>query len=142
MEGRARRPPVPSLLVAVLIASGLRKELSGTPLFDGISFTVERRHRLALSGQNGAGKTTLMRVIAGETEHQGGELAFEKGCRVALHDQRPPRDRSLTLRDYVLSGAADLVNLEQELAALEQRMAGGDHEPATMRRWSEAHARL
>ena len=128
--------------MAVLIASGLRKELTGTPLFDGISFTVERRHRLALSGQNGAGKTTLLRVISGETDFQGGTLAWEKGARVALHDQRPPRDRTLTLRDYVLSGATDLVNLEQELAALEARMAGGDHEPATMRRWSEAHARL
>ena len=128
--------------MAVLIASGLRKELSGTPLFDGVSFTVERKQRLALSGQNGAGKTTLLRVIAGETEYQGGDLAFEKSCRVALHDQRPPRDRSLTLRDYVLSGASDLVRLEGELATLEARMAGGDHEPATMRRWSESHARL
>ena len=128
--------------MAVLIASALRKELSGTPLFDGVSFTIERRQRLALSGQNGAGKTTLLRVIAGETDYQGGDLAFEKSCRVALHDQRPPRDRSLTLRDYVLSGASDLVQLEQELAALETRMAAGDHEPATMRRWSEAHARL
>ena len=128
--------------MAVLIASGLRKEFSGVPLFDGVSFTVERKHRLALSGQNGEGKTTLLRVIAGETDYQGGALAFEKGCRVALHDQRPPRNRLLTLRDYVLSGAADLVALEVELGRLEALMAAGDHDPATMRRWSEAHARL
>ncbi len=128
--------------MAVLIASGLRKEFSGVPLFDGVSFTVERKHRLALSGQNGEGKTTLLRVIAGETDYQGGALAFEKGCRVALHDQRPPRNRTLTLRDYVLSGAADLVALEVELGRLEALMAAGDHDPATMRRWSEAHARL
>ena len=25
-----------------------------------------------------------------------GELAFEKGARVALHDQRPPRERGIT----------------------------------------------
>ena len=28
--------------------------------------------------------------------------SLAKGARVALHDQRPPRDRDLTLRDYVL----------------------------------------
>ncbi len=44
-----------------------------------------------------------------------------KGTKIALHDQRPPRDRALTLRDYVLSGAPELVALEEELARLEQR---------------------
>src|SRR5829696_44576 len=88
--------------MAVVIASALRKELGGDPLFDSVSFTVERRDRVALSGPNGAGKTTLLRILAGETELHGGELAFEKGARVALHDQRPPLERELTLREYVL----------------------------------------
>src|SRR3954452_19182096 len=101
--------------MAVLIASGLRKELAGNLLFDGVSFSVERRDRVALSGPNGAGKTTLLRMLAGETEVHGGELAFQKGTRVALHDQRPPLERDLTLREYVMSGAADLIALEREL---------------------------
>ena len=62
--------------MAVVIASNLRKELAGTVLFDGVSFSVERRDRVALSGPNGAGKTTLLRILAGETEKHGGELAF------------------------------------------------------------------
>jgi ATP-binding cassette subfamily F protein 3 len=128
--------------MAVLIASGLRKELGGDPLFDGVSFTLERRDRLALSGQNGAGKTTLLRALIGETSLQGGELAFQKGARVALHDQRPPRDRGLSLREYALSGAADLVAIEGELRALEQAMAKGAHDAQTMRRYADAQARL
>jgi ATP-binding cassette subfamily F protein 3 len=128
--------------MAVVIASNLRKELGGDPLFDGVSFKVERRDRVALSGPNGAGKTTLLRALVGETSLQGGELAFQKGSRVALHDQRPPLERNLTLRDYVLSGATDLLALEDELRRLEQAMAGGDHSEATMRRYGEAQARL
>jgi ATP-binding cassette, subfamily F, member 3 len=128
--------------VAVLIASNLRKELAGDPLFDGVSFKVERRDRVALSGPNGAGKTTLLRALANETTLQGGELAFQKGVRVALHDQRPPLQRGLSLREYVLSGASDLVGLEEELRRLEQAMAEGEHGAATMRRYSEAQARL
>ena len=38
---------------------------------------------------------------------------FAKGDEVALHDQRPPRERDLSLRDYVLSGAKDLLALEE-----------------------------
>src|SRR5207302_5352631 len=114
--------PLYAVAVAVLIASNLRKELSGDPLFDGVSFKVERRDRVALSGPNGAGKTTLLRALAGETTLQGGELAFQKGMRVALHDQRPPLQRGLTLREYVLSGASDLIAVEEDLRRLEEAM--------------------
>ena len=41
-----------------------------------------------------------------------------------------------------MSGAGDLVAIEDELARLEQAMATGDHAPATMRRYGEAQARL
>src|ERR1043166_3981360 len=128
--------------MAVLIASNLRKELSGDPLFDSVSFKVERRDRVALAGPNGAGKTTLLRALVGETSLQGGELAFQKGTRVALHDQRPPLERDLTLREYVLSGASDLIALEQELARLEHAMAGGAHDQATLNAYAAAQARL
>ncbi|HEU5476877.1 MAG TPA: ABC-F family ATP-binding cassette domain-containing protein [Gaiellaceae bacterium] len=128
--------------MAVVIASSLRKELAGSLLFDGVSFSVERRDRVALSGPNGAGKTTLLRILAGETEKHGGELAFAKGTRVALHDQRPPLEHELTLREYVLAGARDLVALEEELRRLEDAMAKGDHAQATLNRYAEAQARL
>ena len=126
--------------MAVLVAANLRKELSGDPLFDGVSFTLRRGDRLALAGPNGAGKTTLLRAIVGETSLQGGELSFAKDVRVALHDQRPPRERGLTLREYALSGAADLAAIEDELRRLEQAMAGGAHDAATLRRYGETTA--
>ena len=128
--------------MAVVIASSLRKELSGAVLFDGVSFKVERRDRLALAGPNGAGKTTLLRALAGEVSLEGGELALAKGTRIALHDQRPPAQSRLPLRDYVLAGTADLAAVEAELRELEQSMAAGTHDPATMRRYSEAQAKL
>src|SRR5881398_2509059 len=109
--------------MAVAIASGLGKDIAGEPLFRGVSFKLERRERLTLSGRNGSGKTTLLRMLAGETSIDAGRLVFEKGARVALHDQRPPRERDVSLRDYVLPGCADLVALEAELARLEH--AGG-----------------
>src|SRR5262249_37531944 len=112
--------------MAVVIASNLRKELAGSVLFDGVSFSVERRDRLALSGPNGAGKTTLLRILAGETEKHGGELAFAKGTRAALHDQRPPLERELPLREYVLAGARELDALEEGLPSLEQAIATGE----------------
>ena len=128
--------------MAVVIASNLRKEIAGSLLFEGVSFSVGRRDRLSLSGPNGAGKTTLLRILAGETELHGGELVFSKGTRIALHDQRPPIRSGLSLREYALEGAADLAATEEELRALEQAMASGDHGAATLTRYAEAQARL
>jgi ATP-binding cassette subfamily F protein 3 len=127
--------------MAVLIASSLRKEFAGDVLFQGVSFTVGRKDRLSLAGPNGAGKTTLLRAIAGEVPLDG-ELAFSKGTRVALHDQRPPRDLGFTLREYAFSGARELIELEEELRRLETAMAGGAHDEATLRRYADAQARL
>jgi ATP-binding cassette subfamily F protein 3 len=128
--------------MAVVIASNLRKEFAGSLLFDGVSFKLERRDRLALAGPNGAGKTTLLRMLMGETTIEGGELVVEKGTRIALHDQRPPLDRDPTLREYVLSGASDLTATERELNRLEQAMAEGSHDAATLAAYSRAQARL
>ncbi len=79
--------------MALLIASDLNKDMAGQPLLRGVSFKLERRERMTIAGRNGAGKTTLLRMLAGETSIDRGELSVAKGVRIALHDQRPPRER-------------------------------------------------
>jgi ATP-binding cassette subfamily F protein 3 len=112
--------------MAVCIASDLAKDMAGNPLFRGVSFKLERRERLTLAGRNGAGKTTLLRMLAGETSIDGGELMLAKDVKISLHDQRPPREQDVSLRDYVLAGCKELLALEDELARLEAKMAEGD----------------
>jgi ATP-binding cassette, subfamily F, member 3 len=128
--------------MAVVIAAGLDKDMAGAPLIRGVSFKLERRDRMTLAGRNGAGKTTLLRMIAAETSIDGGELVFEKGSRVALHDQRPPRERDLSLRDYVLTGCAELVALEEQLQRLEGMMAERPEDTAALGRYARAQERL
>ncbi|HEX4009871.1 MAG TPA: ABC-F family ATP-binding cassette domain-containing protein [Solirubrobacteraceae bacterium] len=128
--------------MAVVIASDLGKDIAGEPLLRGVSFKLERRDRMTLSGRNGVGKTTLLRMLSGEASVDFGELVLAKGAKVSLHDQRPPRERGLSLREYILSGAPELVAIEQELTALEQAMAEGAHDAATLDRYARAQARL
>ena len=128
--------------MAIVIASDIGKDIAGAPLLRGVSFKLGRRDRMTLSGRNGAGKTTLLRILAGEASLDAGELVLGKNVKVALHDQRAPRERRVSLREYVLSGARDLVAIEHELGALEQAMAGGSHDDATLSRYADAQARL
>src|SRR3954447_18867225 len=128
--------------MAVLIASDLGKDMAGGPPLRGGAFKLERGDRMTLSGRNGAGKTTLLRMLAGETGIDSGQLVFQKDVRIALHDQRPPRDQDLSLRDYVLAGCADLVALEQKLNDLEHKMADGATDAATYDAYGRAQTRL
>ena len=128
--------------MALLIASDLHIDMAGKPLLRGVSFKLERRERMTIAGRNGAGKTTLLRMLAGETSADRGELSVPRGVRIALHDQRPPRERGRPLREYVLSGCAEELQIEAELAELESRMAAGAADEPTLARYSRAQARL
>ncbi|HWW90793.1 MAG TPA: ABC-F family ATP-binding cassette domain-containing protein, partial [Solirubrobacteraceae bacterium] len=97
---------------------------------------------MTIAGRNGAGKTTLLRALARETSIDRGELSIARGVRIALHDQRPPRERGLPLREYVLSGCTEELRIEIELAELEERMAAGTAEESTLDRYARAQARL
>ena len=141
-EGRGSRAGPTIKSMALLIASDLHKDMGGQPLLRGVSFKLERRERMTLAGRNGAGKTTLLRMLAGETPIDRGELSVAKGVRIALHDQRPPRERGVPLREYMLSGCAEELQIEAELAELEEKMAGGQDDEALLARYARAQARL
>jgi len=128
--------------MVVCIASNLAKDVAGAPLLRGVSFKLEPRERMTIAGRNGAGKTTLLRMLAGEAQIDGGELTLAKGVRVALHDQRPPRERGGTLEHYLLSGCQVELAIEQRLRKLETAMAAGATDAQTLERYARAQAEL
>src|SRR5207248_2826919 len=53
----------------------------GPAVFEDVSFAIERGERLLVLGLNGAGKTSLLRILAGESTADSGEVTF--GLNVA-----------------------------------------------------------
>jgi ATP-binding cassette, subfamily F, member 3 len=128
--------------MAIATATSLDMHVGGRLLFGEVSFKLEPCERMTLSGRNGAGKSTLLRMLAGELTPDAGSLVVQKGARVALHDQRPPRESAATLGEYVFSGRAEMLETEAELARLEQAMAAGEPDEATMAAYAAAQQRL
>jgi ATP-binding cassette subfamily F protein 3 len=128
--------------MAIATATTINLYAGGELLFADVSFKLEPRERMTLSGRNGAGKSTLLRVLAGERPPDSGSISLQKGARVALHDQRPPRDAAVSLSDYVFSGRADMEETEAELSRLESAMAGGEPDEDTLRAYAAAQQRL
>ena len=65
----------------------------GPPVLDGVSLSVSRGLRAALTGRNGEGKSTLFKVIAGELEPDAGEIVRAPGLKMAFVSQAVPADR-------------------------------------------------
>jgi ATP-binding cassette, subfamily F, member 3 len=128
--------------MAIATATSLDVYVGGKLLFADVSFKLEPRERMTLSGKNGAGKSTLLRVLAGELAPDSGALSVQRGARVALHDQRPPRESSASLGEYVFSGRAEMLEAEAQLARLEERMSGGEAGEETLAAYSAAQLRL
>jgi len=56
---------------------------SEAPLFENLSFTVNRGDRIALTGKNGSGKSTLIKAILGEMKPQKGTFFTGAGLTVS-----------------------------------------------------------
>jgi ATP-binding cassette subfamily F protein 3 len=128
--------------MAIATAKSLDVHIGGELLFAGVSFKLEPRERMTLSGRNGAGKSTLLRLLAGERSPDSGSLALQKSARVALHDQRPPRQTGIALGEYVFSGRAEMLETEAELERLEAAMGGDGPSEETLRAYADAQQRF
>ncbi|MFZ5823252.1 MAG: ribosomal protection-like ABC-F family protein [Bacillota bacterium] len=53
---------------------GLTKEYEGTHVLTGVTFHLAQGEKVGLVGLNGCGKSTLMRILAGESEADGGSV--------------------------------------------------------------------
>jgi iron complex transport system ATP-binding protein len=126
---------------------GLRVELGGATIVDGLSLSVAAGEWVTIIGPNGAGKSTLVRAIAGLLPHSGAirllgralsELSRrERAQLVAIVPQSPIVPPGMAVLDYVLLGrtpyipalgresARDVATVHDVLARLDlERFAG------------------
>lgn len=71
----------------VLGVHRLCKGFGSVPIFEDVSFDVERSERLLVVGLNGAGKTTLLRLIVGELMPDVGQIIFGRDVSTGYYAQ-------------------------------------------------------
>jgi ATPase subunit of ABC transporter with duplicated ATPase domains len=71
----------------VVEADGLSKSYGGPPVFQDVSFALERGQRLLVMGLNGAGKTSLLRILAGLSDPTSGSWRSGVGVSIGYYAQ-------------------------------------------------------
>jgi ATPase subunit of ABC transporter with duplicated ATPase domains len=85
---RFRFPDPPHCGKQVLVVDAVTKGYGGgAPVFREVSFDLGRGERILILGLNGAGKTSLLRIIAGLTSADQGEVRFGHEVRAGYYAQ-------------------------------------------------------
>lgn len=114
----------------MLVVSNISKQFGNeTPLFKGISFTVNAGERIGLIGPNGCGKSTLLKIIMGElVPDQGSVLFTPPTLRVGYLAQSIAVDPTLTIREVLYPQLTILEALEAEIDGLSEAMASASED--------------
>ncbi|MBW7962595.1 Fe-S cluster assembly ATPase SufC [Bradyrhizobium sp. BR 10261] len=117
-------------MTALLDIRGLKAEIDGRQILNGLDLTVNKGEIHAIMGPNGAGKSTLSYVLSGKPGYEitGGEVSFNGEDLLAMDpDERAAKGLFLAFQyPLEIPGVATLTFLRTALNA--QRKKRGEEE--------------
>lgn len=103
--------------------NGLSVEFGASPLFDNISYIINKRDRIALVGRNGAGKSTMLKIIAGVQIPTNGNVSVPKGITIGYLPQHMPVSDTQTLIKETETAFAEIFELQRHIEELNIALA-------------------
>ena len=95
----------------------------GWYLLDGVSFLINKKDRIGLTGRNGAGKSTTLKMLAGLQQPTKGSISMPAGLRIGYLPQTKAYTDGNTVREEAQKAFADLFALRDEAARLGEQLA-------------------
>ncbi|MCI2429484.1 ATP-binding cassette domain-containing protein [Candidatus Acetothermia bacterium] len=123
--------------MSLIVTDGLMHRYGGEIVFENVSVALHRGDRVALIGLNGSGKSTLLQILARRLEPAAGRVAYAHHLRIGYLAQEPELCSEKSLYDEMLGAFADVLQQEQELQELENKLAQGDAQTALLERYDE-----
>ena len=71
----------------MISVESLKVEFGTRPLFEDVSFVINKKDRIALVGKNGAGKSTLLKILAGQQQPTAGYVAVQNDVSIGYLPQ-------------------------------------------------------
>lgn len=93
------------------------------PLFENISFLINRTDRIGLAGRNGAGKSTLLKIIKGLYKPTSGEVAIPRDATIGYLPQEFHNTSTLSVIEETRKAFEQAVYIEQKIEKINLELA-------------------
>ena len=114
--------------MSILNVEHLSHGFGDRAIFEDVSFRLLKGEHIGLVGANGEGKSTFMNIITGKLMPDEGKVEWAKNVRVGYLDQHTVLERGMTVGDVLRSAFAWLLELEQEMNEICDRMGGASEQ--------------
>ena len=112
-------------------------------LFKKVSFALEENDKLGIIGTNGCGKSTLFKIILGEADATSGNVYIAKNKTIGILTQDCAFEVSdltgRTALEQMYAAFPELLQMEEKLAKLEEKMANEHNSDEHIRLSEEYH---
>lgn len=116
--------------------SGVSLSYGDRTLLNNVTFSLNEKSRVALTGANGSGKSTLMKILTGEISSDSGGITVSKNIRTAYLPQTGIVHAGVSLYDETEKAFSRLKELDQKMIEISHKMDDESEGPLF-----EAHCR-
>lgn len=101
----------------------LTVEFGGNPLFDNVTYVINKRDRIALVGKNGAGKTTMLKIIAGLQAPTSGCVNKPRDLSIGYLPQQMQLNDTRTVMQETEQAFAHIFELQARVDRMNEELA-------------------
>lgn len=92
-------------------------------VLDRVSFTIQEKDRVGLTGRNGAGKSTLLKIISGQSTPTEGNIAYPSNTTIGFLHQDMFLPQGKTVLEEAMSAFDEVLEAEKRLAEVEAELS-------------------
>ena len=99
----------------MISVEGLKVEFGVKPLFQGVSYVINDKDRIALVGKNGAGKSTMLKILCGQQKPTSGVVAVPNDTTIGYLPQVMKLSDDTTVREETRKAFAGNTKLKEDI---------------------------
>ena len=107
----------------MISVEGLKVEFNATPLFEDVTYVINKKDRIALVGKNGAGKSTMLKILAGLQQPTSGVVALPKDTTIGYLPQVMVLADKNTVMQEAEKAFEHIFDMQKELERMNQELA-------------------